>query len=129
VNAWNEFIADGSTLVSTNHFLSSCTNSIQSKEMALFKNKAWLFYDKMVLLVPNAAADGKMTFSAVVDSSLDQDYTVGSPAFPSDNLSFDTTQSLTDINIDELLQVRRDMFSITSVSLQSGAVNTTILTL
>jgi hypothetical protein len=129
VNAWNEFIADGSTLVSTDHFLSSCTNSVQSKEMAPFKNKAWPFYDKMVLLVPNAAADGEMTFSAAVDPPLHQDYTAGSLAFPSDDVSFDTSQPLADLDLDELLQVGRDMFSTTDTSLQCGAVDTAIATL
>ena len=140
VNAWNEFIADGLTLVSTDHFLSSCTNSVQSKEMAPFKNKAWLFDDKMVLLVPNAAADGEMTFSAVVNPPLHQDYTAGSLAFPgnpsfdtsqplADLDIFDTSQPLTDLDIDELLQVGQDMFSTTDTSLQCGAVDTAITTL
>ena len=97
--------------------------------MAPFKNRAWLFYDKMVLLVPNAAADGEMTFSAVVDPPLNQGYTAGSPVFPSDDSPFDTTQHLPDINVDELLQVGRDMFSTTDFSLQSGAVDTAISTL
>ena len=103
--------------VSTNHFLSSCTNSVQSKEMVPFKNKAWLFYNKMVLLVPNAAADGEMTFSAVVNPPLHQGYTAGSPAFPSnppfdtsqplaDLDTFDISQPLMDLDLDELLQVR-----------------------
>jgi hypothetical protein len=129
VNAWNEFIVDGSTLVSTDHFLSSCTNSVQSKEMVLFKNKAWPFYDKMVLLVPNAAADGEMTFSAAVDPPLHQDYTAGSSAFPSNDVSFDTSQPLADLDLDELLQVGWDMFSTTDTSLQCGAVDTAIATL
>ena len=114
--------------VSTDHFLSSCTNSVQSKEMVPFKNKAWLFYNKMVLLVPNAAADGEMTFSAVVNPPLHQGYTAGSPAFPS-NPPFDTSQPLMDLDIDELLQVRQDMFSTTDTSLQCGAVDTAIATL
>jgi hypothetical protein len=45
----------------------------------------------MVLLVPNAAADGEMTFSATVDPPLHQDYTAGSSAFPSNDVSFDTS--------------------------------------
>ena len=108
--------------------------------MAPFKNKAWPFYDKMVLLVPNAAADGEMTFSAVVDPPLHQGYTAGSPAFPSnppfdtsqplaDLDTFDTSQPLADLDIDELLQVGRDMFSTTDTSLQCGAVDTAIATL
>ena len=94
----------------------------------------------MVLLVPNAAADGKMTFSAVVNPPLYQGYTAGSPAFPSnppfdtsqplaDLDTFDTSQPLVDLDIDELWQVRWDMFSTTNTSLQCGAVDTAIATL
>ena len=97
--------------------------------MAPFKNRAWLFYNKMVLLVPNAAANGEMTFLAVVDPPLNQGYTAGSLVFPSDDSPFDTTQHLPDINVDGPLQVGRDMFSTTDFSFQSGAVDTAISTL
>ncbi|KAG6376843.1 hypothetical protein JVT61DRAFT_865 [Boletus reticuloceps] len=132
VTTWDEFIAEDTATVRSPCFLVSndrSTDSIQSRDMAQFKNKGWLFYNKMVLLAPNAGAEGDVTHAAGVDPSLNLANlsTVGTPAFQSNDLPFDAIQNIANIDVDALLQVGRDMFSTTgNPSLQLDAVDTAV---
>ena len=83
----------------------------------------------MLLLVPNVAVKGKITFAPIEDPPLDQDYMTASPIFPGYDPTFDLTQTLADVDVEELLQVEQNMFFLTDLSLQEEAVDMAISTL
>ncbi|KAH0836361.1 hypothetical protein J3R83DRAFT_7921, partial [Lanmaoa asiatica] len=99
-----------------------------SKEMAQFKNRGWLFYQKMAQLLPSGAgADGVVSFAAAVDPPLDQDIYVSGPSSmtQSNNLSFDFTEPMAEMDVNDLMQLGCDMF-LTTPSIQSNAIDTLI---
>ncbi|KAH0825839.1 hypothetical protein J3R83DRAFT_7834 [Lanmaoa asiatica] len=81
------------------------------------------------LLPSGAGADGAVSFAAAVDPPLDQDIYVSGPSSmtQSNNLSFDSTEPMAEMDVNDLMQLGRDMFS-TTPSIQSNAIDTSIST-
>ncbi|KAF8141786.1 hypothetical protein EV363DRAFT_1291764 [Boletus edulis] len=100
--------------------------------MTQIKNRGWLFYNQMVLLVPNVGADNKNTHGVALNSSLSlvNPSMVETPAFQSNDLPpFDATQNFADINVDKLLQVTTAHFQILNASKCKSKAHTPAMSL
>ncbi|KAF8449192.1 hypothetical protein L210DRAFT_3500704 [Boletus edulis BED1] len=103
-----------------------------SRDMTQIKNRGWLFYNRMVLLVPNVGADSKNTHGVALNSSLSlvNPSMVGTPAFQSNDLPlFDATQNFADIDVDKLLQVTTAHFQILNASKCKSRAHTPAMSL